>query len=525
MGRHEREVYLALLEEKRRRIARDDLNAYCSYIEIPGAPINDAPDCEQFYPETVIPAEHHRLLNDTLMKVERKEIPRLMVFMPPGSAKSTYGTVTFPTWFMGRKRGRNVICASYASDLAIKFGRKCRQITRSRQYSELFDAELTADNKAAHDWSITNTSTYMAAGIMAGITGNRADGIVIDDPLKGREQADSITIREKIWEEYKASVLTRLKPGGFVVIIQTRWHEDDLSGRILPADWAGQSGWVTARDGERWYVICLAAQCERGDDPLGRPLGAWLWTDWFTPAHWEQMKRTQGERNWSSLYQQRPTPSEGGMVKRAWPQRYSVPPSEPLMIVQSIDSAYKPAQVNDPSVISTWAVTRFGYYLLDVWKDRLTYPDLKRTVINSAAKWRPNAILIEDKASGQSLIQELRADTRLPVVAIEPEGDKVSRMNGVSSLFEAGQVYLPHEAPWLLDYEAELFAFPLSTHDDQVDSTSQFLRWIHSKQVELEAWGIGRQRVGATAYDGEQSHLDTERGYGTVRSNTDLAGF
>lgn len=509
-----------MLEEKHRRQARDDLNAYCRYIEIPGVPVNDDPDCEEFYPDTVTPAEHHQLLNNALMRVEGGEIRRLMVFMPPGSAKSTYGTVVFPTWAMGRKAGRNIICASYGSTLAQRFGRKCRQITRGKQYRRVFGAELVADNRAADDWAITNGSTYMAAGILAGITGNRADGLLIDDPTKGRADADSPTIRDKVWEAYKTDLRTRLKPNGFVVIIQTRWHEDDLSGRILPADWHGQSGWVDARDGERWYVICLQAECTSADDPLGRQIGEWLWTDWFSPAHWAQEKRTQGSRNWSALYQQCPTPSDGGIFKRGWFNRYGAPPLEPQMLVMSVDSAYKPGQINDPSVVSTWAVTRHGYYLLHVWRDRVDYPTLKRTVINLAGMHGPHCVLIEDKASGQSLIQELRAETKLSVVAIEPEGDKLTRANAVSSIVEGGLVYLPEIAAWLIDWEAEVFAFPLATHDDQVDSMTQFLNWAHRRMVALQAWGSGDVPEHA-----RQSQIDEDTGYGIVASDTDTSGF
>lgn len=525
MGRAEREEYLLLLEEQHRRAARADLNAYCRYIEIPGAPLNEEdPECEQFYPDTVTPAVHHELINNTLMDVESGKLKRLMIFMPPGSAKSTYATVVFPTWFMGKKRGRNVISTSYGSELATRFGRKCRQITKSKQFKEVFNEELLSDNRAADDWGITNGSTYIARGILAGITGNRADGIVIDDPIKGRADADSETIRNKVWEAYKTDIRTRLKPNGFICIIQTRWHEDDLSGRILPAAWNGQSGMITAKDGEEWQVICLQAECTRNDDPLGRKVGEWLWTDWFSPAHWRQEKKTQGERNWSALYQQCPTPSDGGIFKRNWFMRYAVAPAEPLLIVQSCDTAYKPGQINDPSVIQTWMVTRFGYYLIDVWRDRVDYPTLKRQMINLSAKWTPHAILIEDKASGQSLIQELQSETRLPVIAIMPEGDKISRANGVSSIAESGLVYLPEVAPWMIDFESELFAFPLATHDDQVDSLTQFLTWAHKRSVELEAWGIGHVSAGLTAFNSE-SHLDTETGYGIVRSDTDTSGF
>lgn len=478
---------LELLEEKRRRQAREDLNAYCAYIDIPGVPVNDDPECEEFYPDTVTPAEHHRLINQALMEVDAGEKRRVMLFMPPGSAKSTYASVVFPTWFMGRHQRKNIITTSYGSTLAQRFGRKCRAITRSPAFAGLFDAALVADNRAADDWSLTNGSTYMSGGILAGITGNRADGLVIDDPVKGREDADSPTIRNKTWEAYLTDLRTRLKPNGWIVIIQTRWHEDDLSGRILPDTYDGESGWVTARDGEPWYVISLQAQAEREDDPLGRARGDWLWTEWFTPEHWEQERITQGERNWSALYQQRPKPAEGAIIKRAWPRRYRPGelPSD-AYLVHSWDTAVKPDQItNDPSVCTIWAVSRLGYFLVHVYRAWIDYPTLKRRVEEMHQAYPADAVLIEDKASGSSLIQDLRNDTLLPVIAIEPEGDKTTRLNAVSGLFEAGLVFLPSDSPdlapeWQHEYESELFGFPLTTHDDQVDSTSQALRHIHN---------------------------------------------
>jgi predicted phage terminase large subunit-like protein len=523
--------YLEALEAKLRTRAANDLNAYCKYIQIPGVPVNDDSDCEEFYPDNVTPAEHHRLINNALMRVDAGAIKRLMVFMPPGSAKSTYGTVTFPTWFMGRHRRKNIICTSYGTTLAEKFGRKCRQITRSREFRDIFNAQLNADNRAAADWSLTNESTYMAGGILSGITGNRADGLVIDDPVKGREDADSVTIRDKTWEAYKTDLRTRLKPGGWIVIIQTRWHEDDLSGRILPETYDGESGWVTARDGEPWYVISIQAECERQDDPLGRTPGEWLWTDWFSPEHWERERKIQGERNWSALYQQRPKPAEGSIIKRKWPRRYlpgEVPPDH--YIVHSWDTAIKPNQItNDPSVCTVWAVSRTGYYLLHTYRAWLAYPDLKRKVAEINQAYAADAILIEDKASGQSLIQDLRENTTLPIIAIEPEGDKITRMNAVSGLFESGLVYLPssaqeHAPPWLRNYESELFGFPLTTHDDQCDSTSQALRHIRNTgRFDFESTGQRRTVASAVLDDNE---IDNTYGFGRIRNTTnDTRGF
>lgn len=528
---------IQLLEKKLLSQARTSLHRFCRAIEIPGVPLReDDEDCEEFYPDNVTPAKHHDLINQTLMEMAYKTPDsqgrikkRVMFFMPPGSAKSTYATVVFPTWFMGRFKNKNIICASYNDTLATKFGRKCRQITRSSQYREIFNAELVADNRAAADWSITNGSTYMAGGIQSGITGNRADGLIIDDPIKGREDADSITIRNKTWEEYLSSLRTRLKPNGFIAIIQTRWHEDDLSGRILPADYDGQSGWVQARDGEWWYLVCLQAQCERADDPLGRAEGEWLWTDWFTPEHWIQERQTQGSRNWQALYQQKPKPAEGGIFKKLWfaMRRYRVPPANPTLVVQSWDTASKDKESNDPSVCTTWAVTRTDWYLLHCFRDRMIYPDLKKAVKSEYLRVMPHVVLIEDKSSGQELISDLRTepDLPMPIVAIEPDGSKDQRAHAVSALCESGRVWLPEAAPWLMEFEAEFFAFPLSTKKDQVDSVTQFLRWIHVKSIQLQAWGSGEQMQAIRHAEAPTHEIKDDVGYGVVGGSNDFNGW
>lgn len=467
---------LMLRQDQLRESAKHSLNAFCRYIEIPGAPINESDDCDEFYPDKVIPAKHHEKLNEALQRIANKESKRLMVFMPPGSAKSTYASVVFPTWFMGRSQGKNIISTSYGSELAKKFGRRCRQIAGSKEYVEVFDAALNSDHKAVDNWSISNQSTYMSGGILSGITGNRADGLVIDDPVKGREDAESSTMREKTWEAYLSDLLTRLKPGGWIVIIQTRWHADDLSGRILPDTYAGESGTVIAKDGEPWEVLCLQAQCGRDDDPLEREVGEYLWTDWFTIEHWQQVKKTQGSKNWSSLYQQSPKMEEGGIVEQGWFRYFKTNP-QGIKTVQSWDTAQKEKELNDFTVCTTWIMTSSAYFLIDLYKERMNYPKLKRAILSKATEFAPDAILIEDKGSGTSVIQSLREETALPVIAIEPTGSKEFRLSAVSPLFEAGAVFFKEDAAWRIDLESEITTFPNVPHDDQVDSVSQFLNW------------------------------------------------
>jgi predicted phage terminase large subunit-like protein len=417
------------------------------------------------------PARHHRLLIEKLEAVERGDIPRLMVFMPPGSAKSFYASVMFPAWFLGRNPLKNVIAASYAQELADKFGRKVRGIVSSADWRDIFGNGLSKESTAAGRWALESGGEYYAVGLQGGITGFRADLGIIDDPVKSREEAESATIREKVKAAYKDDFWTRLKPGAAVILIMTRWHGDDLGGFLQKEAEAG---------GERWDVLSLPMLAEV-NDPLGRAEGEPLWPEWFTGEMIAEARRDS--RKWSALYQQRPVPLEGGIFKGHWFARYQSPRDDYEQIVQSWDTAYKPGQLNDPSCCTTWGVRKDGYDLLDVLCRRLEYPDLKARVLEHAADWQPSAVLIEDKASGQSLLQDLRRETTLPLIAIQPKGDKLTRASAVSAMVEAGLIALPQHAAWLTDFEMELMSFPNAPHDDRVDSLSQFLEWIRGKRT------------------------------------------
>ncbi len=506
----------AALELLRRRRARSDLIAYANAIDVPGKPVSEDPDEWLFKPIETGVASHHALLLSALQRTMTRPHGRLMVFMPPGSAKSTYTSVVAPTWIMGQVPGYKIILASYGSDLAKRHGRRARQIVKSAKYSGIFGTGISSVTSAADEWSLGNGSEYLAGGILSGITGNRANGILIDDPVKGREDAESEVIRKKTREAYDDDLLTRLIPGGWVALVQTRWHEDDLAGSILPKHYDGRSGMIECRDGNTWEVICLPACAERDDDPLGRKPGEYLWPEWFSKKHWAQFQ--SNSRTWASLFQQRPRPAEGVMFKAAWFRRYGVVPVDASYCVHSWDTAYKPDQINDPTVLTSWkyggAVP--GYFLRDVFRDRIEYPALRRAVINWAERDRPIAILIEDKASGQSLIQDLRNCTSLPIIAIEPEGDKVTRANEVSAMVESGLVWLPELAPWLVDYESEMCGFPLVATKDQVDSTTQFLRWVRTWSARLEMASTGEGLAAREAGYEIQGHHD--RGYGSVSS-------
>lgn len=516
----------AAAELLRRRRGRESLAGFAGAIEIPGKPLNDDPDAWLFQPIESSLAAHHILLMGAIERTIARRHGRLMVFMPPGSAKSTYCSVVAPSYIMGKVPGTKIILASYGSDLARRHGRKARQIVASAQYPSLFDAWLSDGSSAADEWALTNGSEYLACGILSGVTGNRANGLLIDDPIKGREQADSATIRDKTWAAYSDDLLTRLVPGGWVVIVQTRWHEDDLAGRLLPKGYDGQSGLIRCQDGKDWEVLNLPAQCERDDDPLGRKPGEYLWPEWFDDAHWDTFRRQA--RTWAALFQQRPRPDGGGIFKEDWcRERWNAIPVQASTCVHSWDTAQKEGELNDNSALTVWDMGRSlpSYYLRECLAEKMEYPTLRRRVITYAERDNPAAILIEDKSSGQSLIQDLRNSTRLPIVAIEPEGNKVFRASEVSPAVEAGKVILPHSAPWLADFEQEFFGFPLSTKKDRVDSVTQFLKWVSNWSATIESHGAGMTRV-MSAAGGHDDADDSDEGYGSVRrGDSDLTGW
>jgi len=320
----------AASEMLRRQRARASLPEFSQAIELPGVPLIDVDDKEgpdgklinrfedkpvAYKPIELRLALHHLKIMQAIQRcMECPTGGRTLIFAPPGSAKSTYGAVVGPAWHLGKWPGEPIILASYATGIAAKQSRKVRAIMHDPQFSAIWAEKprLTEDQRAIDDWSLTNGSSFMAAGLLAGITGNRARGLVIDDPVANREQADSAGIRQKTYDEFMDTALTRLKPNGWVLIIQTRWHEEDLAGSILPLDYNGESGMIECRDGQTWEVICIPAEAEREDDILGRKPGEFLWPEWFPAKHWNTWRNNpRAARTWAALFQQRPAPLAG----------------------------------------------------------------------------------------------------------------------------------------------------------------------------------------------------------------------
>jgi predicted phage terminase large subunit-like protein len=392
-----------------------------------------------------------------------------MVFMPPGSAKSTYASVVFPTWFMGRRPRRNVILATYASDLAQKMGRRMRSVVKQKVYGQVFGKALSAESSAAAEWALDDGNEFMGGGILSGITGNRADLLVIDDPIKGRQEADSELIRKRTRAEYEDSLLTRLKPGGRVVIIQTRWHEDDLAGSILPEDYAGESGDIECRDGQVWRVLCIPAEADRHDDPLGRKPGEFLWPEWFGQDHWKTFRANK--RTWSALYQQRPSPDEGTYFLKAWLKSWSVKPAA-LHVYGTSDYAVTEGG-GDFTVHRVWGVDPKGdIYRLAGWRGQTASDEWIERKLDLIAEHKPLAWFGEAGVIQKAVEPMLRRRMIERKVFCRLEwlasiADKPSRARGFQSRAAMGTVWFEPGADL-----AEFLTFPAGRHDDDVDCAS-----------------------------------------------------
>ena len=402
------------------------------------------------------PARHHQLLIDKLEAVERGEIQRLMICMPPGSAKSTYSSVEFPAWFLGRNPKLSVIAASHTQELAERFGRRVRNIVAAEEFGRVFGVSVADDSASAGRWDTDKGGEYFAAGVGGSITGRRADLAVIDDPVKSREDADSERSREKAWDWYTNDLLTRLKPGARQIVVMTRWHEDDLGGRILE------------RERDRWHLIELAMEALPGD-PLGRKPGERLWPDWFTDDMVEVAKRDR--RSWHALYQQQPSSEEGSYFKREWFKEWQARPVE-LHIYGTSDYAVTDGG-GDWTVHRIWGVAPNGdLYRLDGWRGQTSSDGWIEAKLDLIKRHKPLAWFGESGVIQKAIepmlkrrMLERRIFCRLEWVS--SISDKPTRARGFQARAAMGAVYFEPGA----DIE-EFIRFPAGKHDDDVDTAS-----------------------------------------------------
>lgn len=413
------------------------------------------------------PAAHHRLLIDKLEAVERGEIRRLMVCMPPGSAKSTYTSVEFPAWFLGRNPGLSVIAASHTDTLAERFGRRVRNIVASDEFRAIFGVNVAADSAAAGRWDTDKGGEYFAAGVGGAITGRRADLAVIDDPVKSREDADSERSREKAWDWYVNDLLTRLKPGARQIVVMTRWHEDDLGGRILE------------RERADWEVIELPMEAMT-DDPLGRAPGERLWPEWFTDEMVATAKKDV--RAWNALYQQQPASEEGDYFRRDWFNEYLQAPTQ-VQVYGAADFAVTDSG-GDFTELGVFGVDPAGnLYALDWWRGQTTSDVWIERMCDLIVQHKPICWFGESGPIRRAVEPFLlrRMDERKAYCRIEwlPSiNDKPTRARGIQALASMGKLWFPRDAGWKSDVIGQALRFPAGKHDDAVDVLSMIGRGL-----------------------------------------------
>jgi len=409
--------------------------------------------CKRMNPYFSAPA-HLRYIADRLEAVKRGEVKRLAISVHPGSGKSTL-LQHFAAWFFGQDARQRIIATSAGAELAERNSRATRGLFAEDEWP--FPARISAATTAQHRWDTDAGGGLGAVGVDAIITGWRANLIICDDL---QNNAGNENERVRLWQWFTEILQPRLEPGGAIVVVQTRWTEDDIVGRIIASD-----------DGAAWEIVNLPALADEGD-VLGRSPGEALWPERFDVAELERRRTAMGSRAFESQFLGRPIPLTGNMFRPEWLQRYTQAdlPERFDVLAMALDSASKTGVGNDYSAIAVVGLAHDAYYLLDVRRRKVEYPELVRLLVNTYDEHKPSAVYIEDASSGTALLQELRRETRLPVVGVRAAGSKITRVESVLGLFEAGRVRLPIDAPWLLEFERELFAFPNAKHDDMVDA-------------------------------------------------------
>jgi predicted phage terminase large subunit-like protein len=406
------------------------------------------------------PADHQRLLIEHLEAVRSGDIQNLAVFMPPGSAKSTYASILFPPWLLA-SCGWNIVAASHTTELAEKWGRRVRNLIG--EHGPTLGIALSADSQAAGRWQLASGQEYYAAGVGTGIAGFRAKLGLIDDPIRSRQDADSELIRDRIWDWYINDFTTRLVPGARKILIQTRWHEDDLAGRAL--------------NHEKWDVLSLPAIAEE-NDALGRKVGQPLWGDdeYGYGAQLIDLQKSTPARTWSALYQQRPAPDEGAFFKTEWLRPYeTAPPLHTLTVYGGSDYAV----TADGGDFTVHIVVGLDYegrlYLLDLWRGQKQGDVWIEALCDLVLAWKPMSWAEETgqirAAIGPFLEERMRK--RKAYVTREQfptRGDKAVRAQSIRGRMSLDGLYVPTWAPWYADFRSELLSFPAAKHDDQVDA-------------------------------------------------------
>ena len=413
---------------------------------------------------------HHKVMAQKFEDIANGKLKRLIINMPPRHTKSEFGSYMLPAWFLGRDPAKKIIQCSNTAELAVGFGRKVRNLVGSEQYAKIFpNVNLRSDSKAAGRWSTNSNGEYFAIGVGGTVTGKGADLLIIDDPHSEQEAAIASTnpeVYDKVYEWYSSGPRQRLQPGGAIIVIMTRWSKKDLTGRSLKS--------AIEKDGDEWETI---------DFPAILPSGKALWPQFWDIKELEVLKEELPVSKWNAQYQQQPTSEEGALIKREWWKVWdNENPPQCTYLIQSWDTAFTKNERSDYSACTTWGVFYLNedemqpnVILLDAYKARLEFPELKEKAFNMYKEWTPDSFIVEAKASGLPLIGELRR-MGIPVSEFTPTrgNDKIARLNSVTDLFASGKVWAPPRR-WADEVIEEMASFPNSDHDDLVDSSTQAL--------------------------------------------------
>lgn len=423
---------------------------------------------------------HIAALGYALQDVFEGRTKRLLITLPPRHLKSIAASVCFPAWTLGKAPRTRLVCISHTAELAAQHHNDCRRLIQSPYYKQLFGVCRIARSKNTEvEFRTTFGGGRLSLSVGGPITGRGGEIVIIDDPLKA-DDAASDTKRKAVNTWFANTIGSRLNDPrtGAIIVVMQRLHEDDLAGVLLE-----QGGWThlnlpaIAEINERVQIGPEAYHLRRE--------GELLHAERVSAETLAQLKRELGEDAFSAQYQQRPAPREGAIVKRAWLTRYAHAPERRPgdQIIQCWDMGVKAGPQNDYSVCVTVLKRGKQHFILHVLRDRWEFAALLKRVIDHRRQYGPGPLLIEDAAAGAQVIQALKADPKLHrAIALKPDSDKVSRLAGQSYKFEAGDVMLPENAPWLGEFEAELLAFPKSRHDDQVDAIAHYLRWADKRE-------------------------------------------
>jgi len=505
-------------------LARERYHDFYEYMNRNEGPVEDSKG-NPIAPPGYKLSPHQNLIADLLMASLNREIMRFMLSMPPGHCKSTHSSHHFPAFWIGLNQKKKFLQAGHSQDFVDKqIGAKVKAIIESDDYRRVFpEVRIRPDMKANSAWGLTNLKgEYVAKGVGQGIAGFRGNYGMVDDPFKSREEAESQTTRDKVFTWYSDDFTTRLLPGSPLGIIMTRWHSDDICGRITDRQKKEEVALQEKLEKElqniseenqtdktvyKFEIINLPAIAEDDGDVLGRSPGEALWPELYDLDELANLRIDMTPSSWNSLYQGTPMDITGGAILPSWFKRYEQPPSKidpetlgPNSIkrtVVSVDAANTANERSDYSVIGVWQEDLGGrHYLIDVYRKKVEFTALTTEIDSICKRHDADALLVEAKGNGLAYIQlKANGGAPCPVIAIEVgTSTKEFRFDKVSPMFEAGMIYLPARAIWLADYEKELIAFPNGKNDDQVDMTSQYLDWSRKKRVG------GTKKLGGTGH-------------------------